>query len=226
MSFLIDISIAIGIFFVFLSIIVFSIIDFFNNSNELLENNELRINSINLHNILFGSMGIPNNWETFNNITPERLGLLNNLYRKPFIIKLNENSNTIITFNLELDNECNKQIQKNTIRIYNEINNEFNYTLSNTKNCLGTSFIKETNISMIIKNSETFFVYFSSELGINEPNYEIIQSNNSNYIITKYPTEKLTMISQSKIKSLKKIESNKIIESLGNINFNVEIDKL
>ena len=79
---------------------------------------------------------------------------------------------------------------------------------------------------MIIKNPETFFVYFSSELGINEPNYEIIQSNNSNYIITKYPTEKLTMISQSKIKSLKKIESNKIIESLGNINFNVEIDKL
>ena len=235
MSSLIDLTIAVGLFFVFIVVILVSVLDYYTNFLSLLEDSELRTNSLNVRNIFLGGKGVPDDWET-RNTSPVRIGLVNDLYKQPFVITTTNSTpynNNTINLTVNFDPNCENRTLENTIRIYNSTNSEHPFNLYNTSFCSGTSFLQTADIAMNITipalTAKAFFIFYSPEPGINATNYGDIEFNaylngTSNYTIINYPTEELTMISPSKVNALRNLTFDEIKATLGGINFELEVD--
>ena len=237
MSSLIDLTIAVGLFFVFIVVILVSVLDYYTNFISVLDESELRTNSINVKNIFLGGKGVPEDWET-RNTSPVRIGLINDLYKKPLVITTTNSTpynNATINFTVNFDADCSNRTLQSTIKILNETNSEHPFTLYNTSFCPGNQFIQTADIAMNITipalTAKTFVVFYSAEPNINQTDYGNIEFNpywngTSNYTVIQYPTDELTQISPSKVSALRNLTFSQIQDSVGGSNFKIEIDDI
>ena len=240
MASLIDLVISIGLFFVFVALIMSFVLTYYSNFLGVLQDSELRTSAANVNNIFYGGKGVPEDWETRNS-TPARIGLLNDMYKVPLLITVTNSTpltNSTINFTLSLDPSCLNRTRESTIRIYNETNHEHPYTLYNKTFCVAGTFLKTADVAMNVtlpaQMPRTFHVYFSPETGINSTSYGTIAftimtnrttQNVTNYTVAQYPTETVKMISPSKLRALRNLTYSQIAQSLGGgIRFELEVD--
>lgn len=234
MTSLIDVSIATGLFFVFVALVISFVLSYYTSFLGVLQDSELRTSAANVHNIFFGGKGVPADWET-RTATPARIGLLNDLFRLPVVLSTTNSSNfnnVTLNFSVSFDPSCLNTTRESTIRIFNESNVEHPYTLYNKTYCISSTFLQSAdlavNVTLPALRSKIFFVYFSPESGINSSNYGTIPfpQNATNYTATKYPAETLRMLSPSKLVALKNLTYSQILETLGgNTRFRIEVEK-
>lgn len=240
MSSLIDLVISIGLFFVFVAVVLSFVLTYYSNFLGVLHDSELRTAAANVNNVFYGGRGVPEDWET-RNTTPARIGLINDMYKMPLLIMTRNSTpvtNSTINFTLSFDPGCLNRTRESTIRIYNETNHEHPYTLYNKTFCVSNTFLKAADVAMNVTlpawTPRTFHVYFSPETGINSTNYgtvgftimtNLTTANVTNYTVIQYPTEKVKIISPSKVRALRNLTYAQIAQSLGGgIRFELEVD--
>lgn len=235
MASLIDLVVATGLFFVFVALILGFVLSYYSSFLSVLQESELRTQAANVDNIFFGGKGVPEDWDT-RNTTPARIGLLNDLYRTPFIItttNATDVNNVTLNFTINFDPLCLNKTRETTIRVYNATNAEFPYTLYNKTFCVANTYVKKAdfalNFSLRSLTPYTFFVYYSPEAGINATGYGniVFPSYNTpnNLNITYYPTESLRMVSPSKLRALRNLTYSQVAQTLGsNTRFQLEVD--
>lgn len=233
MSSLIDLVVATGLFFVAIVAILSLVLAFYSNFLSVLQDSELRTSTINANNIFFGGKGVPEDWET-RNTTPARIGLVNDLFKMPFVISTRNGtalSNATLNFTANFDPGCLNRTRESTIRIFNESNHEHAYTLYNKTFCVANNFLRSAdiaiNVSVPALTGKTFFVYFSPESGVNGTSYTIAFPNNvTNYTAIGYPVETLRAVSPSKLRALRNLSYGQVAETLGSsTRFQLEVDR-
>lgn len=233
MSSLIDLVIATGMFFVFVALVMGFVLTYYSNFLSVLQDSELRTSTASVQNIFFGGKGVPSNWETLGTV-PARIGLMNDLYKLPLVITTRNStpmSNVTVNFTVGFDPYCLNTTREATVRIYNASNQEHPYTLYNKTYCVANTFLKSADVAMNISipalTSNVFLVYFSPEPGVNATAYGTVPfpSSAANYTVISYPTETLSMVSQSKLKALRNLTLSQIAQTLGSdTNFQLEVD--
>jgi hypothetical protein len=232
MPFQIDLAIAVGIFLIFLALFISFILSYHQSTGTLVLSSELRTAASNIFQALFSSPGVPSNWEEVAAM-PIKLGLVQDLHRITVLVKDLDSmplSNSTINFTIEFDFSCAKKAWETTIRIYNASMVEHPYTLYNTTYC-SSKFINKTDIVMNISQPanywQTFYIYFSSDKGINATSYSRIQyptATDANLSITVFPPETFRALSFSKLKKLRTLDFERVVERLGiNFEFRIEV---
>ena len=226
----IDFAIAVGIFIVFIAIIFSYMANYLSSFSGLLTTSELRSIAQNIFNILFGSKGLPENWEEQNR-TPVQVGLITDLYRIPIVAKETngtERGAIIVNVSLSFDINCEKKAWNSTLRVY-EGDVEIKSQAYNQTFC-PEGYVNTSNIffnsSFSASQTKTFFVYFSEEKSIAEPNYSVPFVVPENFSVWVYPEERLSMLSISKLFALRKPSYEEVVRTLGTeYKFNVEISE-
>jgi len=227
----IDFVIAAGLFLVFLGVIISFLLNFLSNYFNISLLSELRVLANNLYNTLFGSKGIPANWWNSTNL-PVKIGLVNDLYRRP--IRVVETSGSLrnnITINVTVlfDETCDNKAWETTIRLFDFNGTQINMKLYNQTYCIA-SFIKQANVlfNVTLQPSSTnfFYLYYSPENSIAPSNSSLeFNSTTPNIIKTVYPEEKLQTISIDRLKALRNLTYDQVVQILGgsNRNFRIEV---
>lgn len=234
MTSMIDFVIATGIFFVSVAVVISFVLGYYSNFLGVLQDSELRSSAIATSNILFGGKGVPENWET-TNVTPTRIGLMNDLFRMPVVLSTTNSSgfnNATLNFTVNFDPSCLNRTRENTIRIYNETNHEHMYTLYNRSFCAGGTYLRSSDISVNVTvpalTSKIFFVYFSPEADINATGNFVVPFpvNATDYTATVYPSENFQMVSPSKMRAARNLSYSQVVEILGgDVAFELEVDE-
>lgn len=164
--------------FIFLIFFIFILILFsnkFSNYIDELRSTESKKISESINNIL-NSPGYPEDWEK-NNITPVSLGFIEKIYFRPLItLNTNNRSQDIISLNINFDYNCQKNIDNKSIRIFDDKNNEINYTIFDANYCYG-NYLKNATIVFFdfLNETKKYYIYYSSN-DLLEKNYSINSS--------------------------------------------------
>jgi hypothetical protein len=116
----------------------------------------------------------------------------------------------------------------NTVRLYNSSNQEIPFQLYNQSFC-GSRYLKTGeivfNLTLAAYQSKFFYVYFSPEKNVTAANYPpFVFPNETNYTFQTFPVEELQTISIDRMKALRNLDYNEVIQSLvKGYNFKVEI---
>lgn len=181
----IDFTIAASIFFFFFAVVLIFSTNYFSNISGLTKTSEFRSITQGLFNLFFSGKGIPENWAD-TNLVPVQLGLIEDLYRIPVIIKENSGYNQtdeIINANLIFDENCENKALNNSVRVFDQEGNSLPFKIVNETFC-PNHFLKNsravwlTNISS--NQNKKFYVYYSSENIISKTDF--ISYNSSNWI--------------------------------------------
>ncbi len=165
--------------FIFLTFLVFILIVFSNKFSsyiDIIKDVEKEKISTSFENILLSS-GIPDYWERQNK-TPISFGLGGKLYFREITVDGLQNNRTqdIARFQINLDEDCKKNINENSIRIIEKYSNEINYTLINKDYCINGSLKNATFLFFDHFDSiKNYYVYYSSE-NIEKRNYSLNSS--------------------------------------------------
>jgi hypothetical protein len=231
---MVDFVIATGVFFVSTALVISLVLTYYSNFLGVLQESELRSAAMSTNNILFGGKGLPENWEATNR-TPSRIGLMNDLFRMPVVLKVNNASDfngAALNFSVTFDPSCLNRTRETTIRVYNETNNEHRYTLYNRSFCLGDVYLRSADFAVSVDlpaaTPKTFFIYFSPEGGVNSTNTTTVSfpANQTNYSATVYPPENFRMVSPSKVRALRNLTYSQVAEVLGgDVSFELEVDR-
>lgn len=224
----VDFAIAVGIFLIFTSFLLGYVLSYLTNYRNMAETAEMRDIASTLFHTFFTGEGIPPNWEEMG-ITPVKLGLMSNLYL--IVINVTETNgsymvNTTINGSIEFDPNCEKKILNNTVRLYFN-DQQIPFQLYNQTFC--DNFLKKAdivfNLTLHPYTSKFFFLYFSSEKSVIQPDYSVpFPENPENYTFSTYPIQELQMISVDKLKSLRNLNYDDLLQTLPrNFNFKVEI---
>lgn len=227
----IDFAIAAGLFLTFLAVLMFYLINYLSSYFNLSIISDLRTVAFSFFNTLFGSKGLPANWESYN-YTPVKVGLVTDLYRVPLIInETNGTARTNYTINVSMvfDASCLNKTWNTTVRVYDENNTEIPSRLFNQNFC-SDYFVKQAdvvfNLTIAASASKKYFVYFSPQKFILPSNYSFTFPTALNYTVTIYPEEKLTTVSVDKLKALRNMSYEEVVRTLGvEYKFYVEVGK-
>jgi hypothetical protein len=143
-----------------------------NLKSETLKNVEIKAIALKYFDQLFNTFGIPENWSSTNF---EKIGLIQNLYRIPVIIRENNGiarMNEIASVYLEFDEDCVKKAWESTIRVYEneEVDSKiFNKSYCSDKFLKTASVVFKLNISQ--NEEKMFFVYFSPDTKVKKVSY-------------------------------------------------------
>jgi len=158
----IDIVIAIGIFVVSVTILIFLTFSFINKKLEEKDLSEIKLKLL----------------EIFRNVLEGESSITETAYRIPISIKENSNydrENEPIEIDLILDENCEKNISKNSIFLLDEEFKIIPINFSISENCY-TIFLKSINLTfnLNISSNQTkkFFLYFH-KINVSESNYTI-----------------------------------------------------
>jgi hypothetical protein len=227
----IDFAVAAGLFLTFIAILIFYLLNYMSNYFNLSILSDLRTVAFSFFNALFGSKGIPANWESYN-YTPVKVGLITDLYRVPLVItETNGTARTNYTINVSIvfDASCLNKTWNTTVRVYDENNVEIPNKLFNQVFC-SDYFVKQAdvvfNLTIDASASKKYFVYFSPQKQIVPLNYSFTFPTAENYTVTIYPEEKLTTVSIDKLKALRNLSYEEVVRTLGSeYKFYVEVSK-
>lgn len=234
MSSMIDFVIATGIFFVSVALVISFVLSYYSNFLGVLQESELRSSAMTAYSVFFSGKGVPENWETSNR-APLKIGLVNDLFRIPVILSTTNETNlnnATLNFTINFDSSCLNKTRESTIKIYNETNSNYPFTIYNRSFCQPNDFLKSAdfavNVTLPALRAKTFYVYFSPEPNINSTSstYTIaFPQNASNYTAIVYPADKMKMISPSKVRALRNLSYSEIVDTLGgSTTFELEVD--
>jgi hypothetical protein len=184
----VDFAIAASIFLIFFTLILIFTSNYFGNLSTLTKTYEYRDVAVNYFNQFFSKKGTPSNWETRPGTTPVELGLAEDIYKIPVLIKETaglSRSNEQITVRLTFDEDCEKNFWNNTLRIYDEDNNETVYELSDVTYC-SEQYIQVGNVSWELNSSANekirYIIYYSGNRNISGPEYSGLLSTSSSFM--------------------------------------------
>jgi hypothetical protein len=216
----IDFAIAAGLFLTFIAALMVYLTNYISNYFNLSTISDLRTVAFSFFNALFGSKGLPANWESYS-YTPVKIGLVGDLYRIPLIItETNGTARTNYTINVSIvfDSGCLNKTWNTTVRIYDENNTEVPNQLFNQAFC-SDYFVKQAdvvfNLTVAASASREYFVYFSPQESILPPSYSFTFPTALNYTATIYPEEKLAAVSVDKLKGLRDLSYEEVVRTLG-----------
>lgn len=169
----VDFSIAASVFLIFFALTIVFLTNHFSNIIGGIKQTELRKIAFNYFKHILEKKGIPENWDKINE-TPVQIGLSNNLYLIPIVVKEDEypRTNEIISMNINFE-DCKKFIKNSSIRIFDGYYNEISYSITDQIFCQD-NFLKSASVVFydnITANTEkNYYLYYSSE-NITNPNY-------------------------------------------------------
>jgi hypothetical protein len=183
----IDFAIASSIFIIFFGVALIFSTNYFSNLSTLTKTSEFRSVSENFFKIFFEMKGVPENWDDYFN-TPVKIGLVEDLYLTSVLVKeINGSSRTNepVTAKIVFDENCQNKSWSNSIRMYDEDWNQINLEISNTTFCT-SQYLNQTNITWNINISanqiKKYYLYYSPDNGITNPNYTTLTYNTSSWI--------------------------------------------
>ena len=185
----VDFAIAVSLFlFFFIAIIMFTS-NYFSRYSGLTKTSELKPVAESLFNILLKRKGIPENWDLNYSISPVKLGLMQDLYMVPIVVKEDMGSNRInepITVEITFDENCQNKSWNATVRLYNEYDNELNIEILNETPFCTHQFLNETNITFEVNISanqiKRYYLYYSPDQNVTDKSYTILGYSTSSWI--------------------------------------------
>jgi len=227
----IDFAVAVGLFLISIAVLIFFLVSYVSNYFNFTAISELRSISFSFFNTLFGSKGVPEKWESYE-YTPVKVGLITDLYRLPIVI--NETNGTArinytINVSIDFDPSCLNKTWNSTVRVYDENGTEIPSQLFNQAFC-SEYFVKKAdvvfNLTINPYESKKYFVYYSPQKHILPSNYSFTFPTAENYTVVIYPEEKLASISVDKLKGLRNLSYEEVVQTLGSkYNFYVEVSE-
>jgi len=183
----IDFAIASSVFIIFFGVALIFSTNYFSNLSSLTKTSEFVSVSENFFKIFFESKGIPENWDDYSN-TPVKIGLAEDLYLVSVLVKETNDSsrtNEPVTTQIVFDENCQNKSWNNSVRIYDEDWDQINLEISNTVNC-SSQYLNQSNITWNINISanqnKKYYLYYSPDNGITNPNYTTLTYNTSSWI--------------------------------------------
>lgn len=227
----IDFALGVGLFIVFLALLISYLIVYITNITGSLTSSNLRTAAYDIYRAMFSGRGLPLNWENYP-YTPVRVGLVTDLYSMPIVVTETNGTartNATINFTVAYDSSCESRAWNNTVRLYDDSGNKIAATLYNQSFCsdqyLNTSDMA-FNLTLNANQNKTLFIYFSPDAGVQPPNYTItFPINASNYTVVVYPEEKLSALSLTKLAALRNKTYDDVKQTLGaQYEFNLEVE--
>ena len=138
----IDFAIAVSLFLFFFAAIIVLTTNYFSRYSVLTKTSELKPVAESLFNVLLKRKGTPENWDLNYSISPVKVGLVEDLYMIPIVVKETNGSDRInepVTARITFDENCQNKSWNTTMRMYNESDIEINLEISNTTFSLSLS---------------------------------------------------------------------------------------
>jgi len=226
----IDFIIAVSVFLIFLGVIINFLLDFLSNYFNIAGLSSLRATATGIFNAFYGSKGIPANWWNRTGV-PVKVGLVGDIYRRPIraVETSGSNRNNIsVNVTVLFDESCDNKAWQSTLRLYDYNGTEVNMQLHNQTYCT-SSYVKQANVvfNFTILGSQTqfYYLYYSPENSVALSNGTLeFNSTTPNVIRTVYPEEKLQTVSIDRLKSLRNLTYDQVVQILGEkSNFYIEI---
>ena len=172
----IDFTIAATIFLFFFAMVLIFSTNYFSNISGLAKTSEFRSITQGLFNLFFSGKGIPENWAD-TNLVPVQLGLIEDLYRTPVLVKENsgyDRINQLVSLNLIFDENCENKAWNTSIRVFDE-NGDQVYSKINNQTFCSNQFLKQARVvwetNLTANQNKKFYIYYSSDESINALNY-------------------------------------------------------
>ena len=227
----IDLAIAVGLFFTFITFLIAYLVNYIVNYTNLSSTSELRTVAYNLFISLFADKGIPKNWPELRE-TPLKVGIVTDMHRVPLVVVENSSTNRgLVTLNVSLafDLECERKAWNNTVKILNSSNLEIPITLFNQTFC-SQQFLRNADVAFnntfLAGDIKNFSIYFSPDKNITGHNYSLSFPSMTNFTFIVYPEEKFTVISVEKLTALRRLNYTEFLDTLsGDYNINLEISQ-
>lgn len=229
----VDFSIAVGLFFTFIAMLMLYLVNYISSYTGVASTSELRTVAYNVYKVLFSGAGIPSDWER-RGYAPVKVGLVTDLYRLPIkLAEINATARNNITINISVsfDNGCTNKSWNNSIRVYDPNNVQLPVQLYNQSFC-SDQYLNSSdlviNLSLAANQIKYVFVYFSPEQSIQPANYGLEYPVNLTNITTKQlPEEKLISISPGKLNALKSLNYDQVLKTVGtDYKFRIEIESI
>jgi len=185
----VDFAIATSLFLFFFAAVIMFVTNYFSGYSSLTKTSELRPVTESVFSVLFKSKGVPENWDANYSITPVKVGLMEDLYMVPIIVKEDMGSNRInepVTTGIAFDENCQNKSWNTTLRLYDEDDNEVNIEISDIVNCSNIRFLNESSITWEVNSSanqiKKYYLYYSPDENVTDPGYTPLAYNTSSWI--------------------------------------------
>lgn len=230
----IDFAIALGIFFVFMGVLIIFMLNYISSYTAVVGTSELSTTAYSIYNSLFSGKGVPADWED-KEYTPLKIGLISDLYSAP--IKISETSgstlsNDTINITVSLDSNCQNRSWETTLRLYDENNIEVPIDFYNITYCAGADRYMNSadmvlNLSLAAYQTKAFYLYFSPDQSIGDAGHIIPFPSALETISTiQLPETRIDAVSNIKLSALRNMTYEEVIKTLGvGYNFRVEISE-
>jgi len=184
----IDFAIAVSFFIFFFAAVIMFTTNYFSRYSGLTKTSELRPVAESLFNVLLKRKGVPEDWGLNYSISPVKVGLMEDLYMVPIIVKENMGSNRIdepVNLGVKFDENCQNKSWNTTVRLYDEDDNEVKIEISNTNFCTG-QFLNASNITWEVNISanqiQRYYLYYSPDENVTDPGYTSLAYSTSSWI--------------------------------------------
>lgn len=228
----IDFVIALGIFFVFVGVLIIFMLNYISSYTSIVGTSELSTTAYSIYNSLFSGKGVPADWED-KDYTPLKVGLIEDLYVVPIRITDKSDgaiSNSTINVSVTLDAQCLNRSWETTVRLYDENNVEMAADFYNQTFCPGADRYMYTadtvfNITLSAYQTKFFYLYFSPDQSIGATDYyHPFPTSAENITAAQFPEVRVGMVSNSKLNALRGMSYEEVIKTLGaDYDFRVEI---
>ncbi len=225
----IDFAVALGLFITFIAVLVIYVINYVTGFNSLVTTSELRTVAYDFFNSLFGSKGLPANWENIST-EPVKFGFSGDVYRTPILVTDRSGSTRNLTVNASItfDFNCKQVAWNDSVRVYNDTKELafqlYNQTFCNTR-FLNTSDVA-FNLTSAANQSQIVYVYYSGDTKVLNTTYNISFSNSTNVEIVVFPQEILPSAVVSKVNAFRNKTFGDVIKTLAaDYKFNIKISK-
>lgn len=165
----IDFAMAVSVMIVVIAFSISYVTSYYSRASPDDKTLELQSSASGIEKFLFGSPGVPQNWEN-NNYAPVRVGLKTELARVSIAAAEKGGVNHAfeeVDAHIIFDAACANKTYNNSIRVYDQFMNETNFRIYNYTECTANSgFLKEANINFLFNmtgnKSSIFWVYYTN----------------------------------------------------------------
>jgi len=173
----VDFAIAVSMFLFFFAMVLILSTNYFSNISGLTKTSEFRSIAEGIFKLLFESKGIPEDWEENSDLNPVQLGLIEEMYRIPVLVKETSGynrTNELISVNLLFDEDCVNKTWNDSMRVFDGNGNEIPFEMSKESFC-SNQFLKQAKVvwetNLTPNQNKKFYVYYSSDDSIYTLNY-------------------------------------------------------
>ncbi len=226
----IDLTLSIGMFIVFIVMILLAVINFFSNYRSISEVSEYRTVAYSIYNYFFSSKGLPPNWEDLQK-APVFPSLMTDLYRLTFRVQNNGTArNATVGANITLDSTCSNKAWNTTVILYDSNDKNISFQLQAPQNFCSPQFLKNSTIvfndTFSANEIKYYHLYYSSDKNVSATVQSMSSPNATNMTIVFYPEEKLDTISIAKFGALNRHSYETISQFLSRYGFAINVTGL